>query len=532
MKVKKIISAIAVFTFCFYNIAFASDIAKTSQSTSSVCSDWARESIEKAIALGLVPENLQSNYTQNITRAEFCRLAVQTYMAKTGYTLQRDLQTPFTDVDDDYVTTAVILNIVSGVGDNKFNPNSNITRQEAAVMLNNLAEEAAVENNETKDEKYIDESYFATWAKSAIYSISSIKSGETTVMSGTEKNKFSPWMNYTREQAIATMYRLYGCDSTPVIIPQDNNFYFSKDNQSICKIDADNNGYAELCKFGESDLIKIKGVSGNEIYYTVNFGDTSRYEIALYKINTDGTNNTELIPAAYNIYIGHKYIYYVPFDKRTTVVRTNLDGTNRVVADFSNLVSESAMCEIRSDKNDIFYTQIYNVERYPEVTYMYSYDFSTGTATKLSPDEKTEWPENEVLTDGKYKYYVYPKVLNNYTGMTDFELHRCNIDGTNDVILDHICDDGCGKMTLYKNKIYVPFIDEYTLCIGIYDSDGNREEYKIPPDENGKQRRSGYFCGVRNDKIIYNFFSDSIVRSAGIDDMTKVEHSEDVDDTE
>lgn len=46
-------------------------------------SQWAEESIIKAIKIGLVPENIQSNYTVKITRAEFCQLAVQTYMAKT-----------------------------------------------------------------------------------------------------------------------------------------------------------------------------------------------------------------------------------------------------------------------------------------------------------------------------------------------------------------------------------------------------------------------------------------------------------------
>ena len=65
---------------------------------------WAEESIEKAVEAGIVPDTLQSDYTNNITRREFCRLAVQTYMAKTGYTIPEGIQTPFTDIDDDYVT--------------------------------------------------------------------------------------------------------------------------------------------------------------------------------------------------------------------------------------------------------------------------------------------------------------------------------------------------------------------------------------------------------------------------------------------
>lgn len=171
---------------------------------------WAKESIEKAIAAGIVPDEIQSEYTRNITRQEFCKLAVKTYMAKTDYTLDENTESPFTDIDNAYVTAAYNLKIVAGKGNNKFIPNDNITRQEAAVMLNNLADllGAKISSDATR---FDDESSFADWAKSAIYSVTSIKSGNTYIMAGTGSGKFSPLMNYTREQAIATLYRLYCC---------------------------------------------------------------------------------------------------------------------------------------------------------------------------------------------------------------------------------------------------------------------------------------------------------------------------------
>ena len=128
-------------------------------------SPWARESIDRAIEAGIVPDTLQSDYRENITRKEFCYLAVQTYMAKTGYTIPDYLQTPFTDIDDDYVTAAYSLDIVSGVGNDMFNPDSDITRQEAAVMLNNLAYMAGADNSNVKENKFADDEYFANWAE-------------------------------------------------------------------------------------------------------------------------------------------------------------------------------------------------------------------------------------------------------------------------------------------------------------------------------------------------------------------------------
>ena len=77
-------------------------------------------------------------------------------MAKTGYTIPEGLQTPFTDIDDDYVTAAYTIGIVSGVGNDMFNPDSAITRQEAAVMLNNLAYMEGVANSHVREDKYAD----------------------------------------------------------------------------------------------------------------------------------------------------------------------------------------------------------------------------------------------------------------------------------------------------------------------------------------------------------------------------------------
>ena len=50
-------------------------------------SRWARADIELAVELGLVPQHLQSNYTQPTTRAEFAALAVYLYEGFTGYVI-------------------------------------------------------------------------------------------------------------------------------------------------------------------------------------------------------------------------------------------------------------------------------------------------------------------------------------------------------------------------------------------------------------------------------------------------------------
>lgn len=184
-------------------------------------SDWARESIEKATNEGLLYNNSNCFYTSPITRADFCILAMEIYCKALGmsvdeYVAANDLdlsQYSFYDCENHIVRLANYLGIVQGKIDehrcNCFYPDDKITRQEAAVILNNIANLAGLKPNSAKV-NYIDSQYYADWAKASIYNISSIKNNQgVAIMSGTEPNKFSPWMYYTREQAYVTLYRMY-----------------------------------------------------------------------------------------------------------------------------------------------------------------------------------------------------------------------------------------------------------------------------------------------------------------------------------
>lgn len=493
---------------------------QNSSSNNIACSPWARESIENAILAGIIPDTLQSNYTDKITRKEFCHLAVQTYMAKTGYTIQPDLQSPFTDIDDDYITTAYMLDIVSGVGNDKFAPNNNITRQEAAVMLNNLAGAAGVDNSKVNTEKFVDENYFADWAEDAIYKVSAIDSNGTAVMTGTGRSKFSPWMNYTREQAATTMYRLYNCKAMPVLIPQaDNNIYYVNNNK-LYRFDTENNSVRELASVDEENNgkrvnVQIITVSGNEIYYKISSGNTliGESESIICKIKTDGTGNATITPKAMDTYLGHRYIYYSPIDRENTVVRTNLDGTNPVVADFSKICGDKGWCHTEADNGDTAYINVNTgtyYERYDTTEHLYTYDFSRSSAAEISIDTNTECMRTEALTDGKYIYYVHRDVWDTFRYQTDYVLHRCNADATNDVELKNLSYayiyNFYGAVRLNKNKVYVYtdlFSDEPNTpdyCFYVYGDEG---EKRIEHKRNGNLMNAAYFIGISNDKIYY-----------------------------
>ncbi len=166
-----------------------------------VPSDWAAADVKEAIALGFMPSNLQSLYTQATTRAEFCAFAVKMYEKLMGKTITE--RKTFADTTDVNVEKMGGLKIVNGVGNNKFSPNRTITRQEAAVLLTNVMK-AANAKISTKAPTYSDKSGIASWAVSAVGNMQA-----KGIMTGTSATKFTPKGNYTREQSVVTLLRLY-----------------------------------------------------------------------------------------------------------------------------------------------------------------------------------------------------------------------------------------------------------------------------------------------------------------------------------
>lgn len=164
-------------------------------------SAWATENIVYAIVYKLVPYDLQTNYTQPITRSEFCALAVALYETVTSQTITE--RKMFTDTSDVNVEKMGALGVVTGVGDNRFDPNGTVTREQAATMLARLS--AAIDKPlPEKSADFVDRLTISSWAVLAVGQVQA-----AGIMSGVGNNQFSPTTNYTKEQSIITMLRLF-----------------------------------------------------------------------------------------------------------------------------------------------------------------------------------------------------------------------------------------------------------------------------------------------------------------------------------
>ena len=171
---------------------------------------WAEDEVNAAILKNLVPSDLRGGYTRNITRQEFARMIIRLIETCTGDTITVFLNTrgysvgadPFSDTREPAVLYANALGIVNGRGDGRFDPHGAITREEAAKMLGVTAEKLG--RTLRGSHTYADAAQIAAFAVPYVGCVTA-----ADVMGGVGGNTFHPKGNYTREQAIVTMLRLY-----------------------------------------------------------------------------------------------------------------------------------------------------------------------------------------------------------------------------------------------------------------------------------------------------------------------------------
>lgn len=163
-------------------------------------SAWSEKEITRAIDEGLVPAILQNNYRDDITRGEFCSIAVNLYESMTKKEISGRAK-----FDDNALLSVEKLayeGIVHGLGNNKFNPNGKIKREEAAVILSKLGEKLEMKLA-SDDISFTDSKSISTWAIDDVKKVYTAK-----IMQGVSERRFSPKSHYTIEQAIATLIRL------------------------------------------------------------------------------------------------------------------------------------------------------------------------------------------------------------------------------------------------------------------------------------------------------------------------------------
>jgi len=147
----------------------------------------------------------KGTFNDYITRAEFCSLAVLVYETVTEEKLNE--RKPFSDTNNVDVEKMGALGVVDGIGDGLFNPDGNLTREQAAVVLARLADSIGI-HLLTEAANYVDTNEISIWAREFVGQMQA-----AGIMGGVGENAFSPKGAYTREQVIITMVRLFNAVS-------------------------------------------------------------------------------------------------------------------------------------------------------------------------------------------------------------------------------------------------------------------------------------------------------------------------------
>ncbi|MCL2125741.1 MAG: DUF1266 domain-containing protein [Oscillospiraceae bacterium] len=199
-------------SFIMASLLMLTALLAPAASAAETPSTWAVEAVENAVSIGLVPPQLQSDYTAATTRAEFCALAVLLYENVTGAEIRG--RTKFSDTEDVNVEKAAAIEVVNGIGGGRFDPDATLTREQAATMLARLSKAAGMPLPEQAP-TFEDADTAHEWAMAAIGQMQA-----SGIMQGTTSTRFSPLGIYERQQSIATIHRLY-----KVVIPDIDPYY-------------------------------------------------------------------------------------------------------------------------------------------------------------------------------------------------------------------------------------------------------------------------------------------------------------------
>jgi hypothetical protein len=168
---------------------------------------WAKTYIEalagREILSGVGDGKFDPN--SNVTREQFAKMIVEAFGL-----MDETAKTSLSDVDQKawyakYVASAQKAGVINGIGGNKFGVGSKISRQDMAVMAYRAAVAANVELEMVNEkETFVDNASIASYAAEAVSIMQ-----QANIINGVGGNMFAPTDNATRAAAAKIIYLLY-----------------------------------------------------------------------------------------------------------------------------------------------------------------------------------------------------------------------------------------------------------------------------------------------------------------------------------
>ena len=214
-----------------YDVYYESSSNTAVTSFGAKVSGWTVAEIENAFNNNLIPETLMElDLTQKVSRSEFAAIAVKLYEALSGGIAAESVNCDFKDISGDKNESAIKkaykIGITGGTSETKYEPYSNLTREQLVTMLcrviKKTTEPGWTLENDSKYymdisgvQKFGDDAYISDWAKPSVYYL--FKHG---IIKGVNNTHFAPknigieqemtgYASATREQAIIISQRIF-----------------------------------------------------------------------------------------------------------------------------------------------------------------------------------------------------------------------------------------------------------------------------------------------------------------------------------
>ncbi|MFC4103241.1 S-layer homology domain-containing protein [Paenibacillus xanthanilyticus] len=162
-----------------------------------IAGHWAKTSIEKAAALGIIMGYDDSTFRPQakVTRAEFTAMITRAFALKptNGITPKFADAAKIPSWASTYIAEAAAAGVVSGYADGSFRPDQLITRAEMAAII---VRAAGIATDPAAQPTFADANQIAAWAKPGV--AAAVNAG---IVKGSAGNRFSPLAQASRAEA-------------------------------------------------------------------------------------------------------------------------------------------------------------------------------------------------------------------------------------------------------------------------------------------------------------------------------------------
>ncbi len=271
--------------------AFFESVRPRTYTTNAVLnhiSDWARDSVLKASEKSIVESEKNYNYTQPITREDFCELVFNLICAVNRSFTTDDREVKFTDTFNHKVQALNRADIIYGKSETKFAPDDFLTREEAAtILVRMINREMPMAATEMWFE-FDDINDISDWASDSVQTMCNLG-----FMIGVGENKFAPKNTYTAEQAVVTLVRIYEATrktynyETPLGVVRTEENYNSHINFAV-KCDAKVELIQDRNDFNETHYMiekPVKALTDQTSHMLISFDDFAEIFNGEWKLN-------------------------------------------------------------------------------------------------------------------------------------------------------------------------------------------------------------------------------------------------------